>query len=163
MGNSPNLGVETLIKKSLSYCVEKSSIKDTKEAEERIRNNDGAANSTFRYALGKGICEQLALYYGEIKACYLFGSSLSDTANVTSDIDLIIEVTRKSSALSNFVAQLDKRILDYYKANMNGSAKGILKMLDIYFVDDTDIRDRRGFASIIQSTHSPPIKIVERK
>lgn len=157
-----NHQIGPLIRRSLEYCVKKSSSVDTREVEEKIRNNHGASNSTFRYALAKEICRQLALDHEEIEACYLFGSSLTDAANVTSDIDLVIKVTQKSKELENSVIQIDRRILNYYKRNMNGSAKGLLKMLDVYFVDDSDIRDRIGFATVISSTHSPPIRICER-
>jgi predicted nucleotidyltransferase len=162
-GNGLNRKIGPLIRRSLEYCVKKSSSVDAREVEEKIRNNHGASNSTFRYALAKEICRQLVFDHEEIEACYLFGSSLTDAAKITSDIDLVIKVTRKSKTLENSVVQIDKRILNYYKRNMNGSAKGIRKMLDVYFVDERDIQERRGFATVIQSTHSPPIKIVERK
>jgi predicted nucleotidyltransferase len=161
-GNIVNSAAGSLIRRSLEYCVEKSSSVDTKEVEEKIRSNHGVSNSTFRYALAKEICKQLALSYEGIEACYIFGSSLSDTATITSDIDLIIKVARKSHTLRNSVNTLDKKILDYYKKNMNGSAKGLLKMLDVYFIDDDDVRNRCGFASVISSTHSPPIKIFDK-
>ena len=157
-----NFDTEILFKRSLEYCAEKESTTNTKDIEERIRNNNAVTNRNFRYALGKEICNCLASNYDEIESCYIFGSSLSDTARIASDIDLLIKVARKSKELKTAIAKIDRQILGYYKKNMNGDAKGLIKLLDVYFIDDIDVRNCIGFASLIFSIHTPPIKVVEK-
>lgn len=154
--------IEGMINRALQFCVEKSSTKDTASVERLIQENDRWANSTFRYALGKEICKFLSQSYEEIESCYIFGSSLSDTAHIASDIDLVIEVKSNSKELREEVSKLDSQVLNYFKSRLNGKAKGLNNFLDVYFVDDTDIKKRRGFGTVVSSLHTPPIKILGR-
>jgi predicted nucleotidyltransferase len=156
------LKIKDVVNKALKFCVEKSSAENTTVIKNLIQENDGAVNSTFRYALGKEICRFLCKKYEEIDSCYMFGSSLSDTAKITSDIDLIIKVKRKSRKLTRVISGLDSKVLNYFKSNMNGNAKGLKKILDVYFVDALDVKRKIGFGSVVSSLHTPPIKIVEK-
>lgn len=156
------MNVESMIDRAMQFCIEKHWIKDQGKIRELIVEGDGWTNSTFRYALAKEICKLLFNKYGEIKACYVYGSSLTNNARTTSDIDIILWVDHKSKKLIGAIEQLDLKISRCYKALLNHKVDKMDGILDIHLVNDIDVKKNRGYGIVVTAIHTPPIKIMER-
>ena len=123
--------IRELVQKALDFCVEKNTcLKNRKTVVNMLLQEDNWVHSTFRYALGRKICEHLGIYCGELEEIYLTGSTLDDRAGFTSDVDLIVNVRENSRALIDTLRRLDNDIMIYYRSLLGERARGMHRILD---------------------------------
>lgn len=152
------MAVRTLMHEALLFC--------RKMADKRasctildLRQGNRRAHSTLRYAIARIISNHMASISGVIKAVYVFGSTMEDKADKVSDIDMIVIVKKKDKFLDKFFKGIDSALLYEYKKLVGNGTSKLKKFLDINVVDENDLADRTGYASVINSMHKPAVKI----
>lgn len=146
-----------LIKEALRFCREKANGRASGIL--GLRRGDEWTHSTFRYGLARQISNHLLNNYHEIKAVYIFGSTLEDKANSTSDIDIILVAQKKNKPLLCWIKRLKLDILQAYKKLVGDGTADLKDLLDINIVDEKGFRNKKGYASLINSLYTPAIKI----
>ncbi|OIN96967.1 hypothetical protein AUJ66_04795 [Candidatus Desantisbacteria bacterium CG1_02_38_46] len=146
-----------LIKEALQFCQEKASWRVSGISD--LRRGDKWTHSTFRYGLARQISNHLLNNYREIKAVYIFGSTLEDRAGSTSDVDLILVVQKKNELLLHYIRKLKAEVLRAYKKLAGNGTAGLTDLLDVNIVDDEELKQKKGCASLIDSIYTPAIKI----
>lgn len=122
-----------------------------------LRSGDPWAHSLFRYALAQELCLYLAQLCPSIRRVYVYGSTVDNRAGPSSDVDIIVWVRRKLSALDNLLWQLDALLLRGYRAL--AGCRGPRTLFDFHVVDDTDVLETRDYGSLIRSLWIAPIPL----
>jgi len=148
----------SLIREALRFCREKANGRASWVISD-LRSGDSQVHSVFRYALAGEISRHLAGHFDEIKAAYLFGSAAKDSAGTMSDLDIIFVTRRKNKNLSHAVEELNSQVLRGYKKLIGNNASAMNNLLDINIVNEKDVKNKKGYASLINSIHMPALKI----
>ena len=142
-----------MFEESLNSCVIKSYFKNIEEIIEALKQDNKKIHSDFRYWLAKGIVSELGKING-LRAAYIHGSSLKDTAGMFSDIDLFLDVEDKQKCQKK-LSEIEKEAVSAYSSLIEKEfPNSALPFLDFQFVNQQYI------SSLI---HEPPIKIWEVK
>lgn len=153
--------VHEIFREACSYSARKLRLSD-QEVVKRLQNGCPSAHGYFRYSLAR----QLASYLGDvddkIKAAYLFGSSLGEELQPTSNINILFWVTQQSPALSSLLDWFESQFLAEYKRLLGTGVHGIDAFLDTHLITDKDVEQKIGYASLVNSLHAPALKIWER-
>jgi hypothetical protein len=119
----------------------------------------------FRTGLARYLGEYLGSVDSNVKQVYLCREELAPedlagtrTVSATSHFMLIIWVIRKTAALQSLVVELDYAVTREYK-NLTSSTRGVDSVLEVHFVDDEEVENRRGFAALINSIHKPATRV----
>jgi len=147
---------------SLSYCSEKCYY-SRRQVLQLLRRNCPTVHSRVRYAVAREFGRYLGENYGDVRAVYVYGSTMQDKAGKTSDIDLIILVTQKTANLVQLIRQLNEKLMDQYRYLLDDSTLPLHCMLDAHIVDDSDVVSRQGYGTVISSIFNPPTKIWGRE
>ncbi len=130
---------------------------------EALRGGDPWAHSLFRYALAQEFSNYLARLCPEIRRVYVYGSTVDNRAGPASDVDLLVWVQRKTTALESLLWRLDAILLRGYRA-LTGFV-GPHNLFDFHLVDDEEVEARRGYGAVVSSlwTAPVPLQLPERK
>jgi predicted nucleotidyltransferase len=143
--------VNNVMESAMAFTVKRSS-----ESEDvitkKIKSNDEWMNSTYRYALGKAIADSLRTN-PEFNNLYLFGSVVSDSARLTSDINMLLHVDADKEDFEAWVALLDEELTKNFKEKFNAGS-GFLTLVNCHVITNDDVNKRAGYASMLSSTHS---------
>lgn len=131
------------------------------ELREALRAGDPWAHSSFRYALAQELCDYLRDLGPMLKAAYVYGSVMEHRARPASDLDIVLWVGRKSEAAVSLVGLLDRLAVICYREACPGASPR--RLFDAHLVDDTDVRDRRGYGAVINSLHTSPVCLWRRE
>jgi len=159
--------VKTMMEEALEFCTNKAGLDGREQAIECLLNGDCAVHGYLRYCLAKRLGEYLGSVDDTIKAIYFYeyeyGTSPEDlveeTTHLTSGINLIVWVDRKTAALSSVATSLDRALVEEYKRLVAPKADKLRYMLDAQFVDDKEVESRTGYGALISSIYTPPIRI----
>ncbi len=133
---------------------------------ELLQNGDIKTHSMFRYVLSRKFCIIMRNLGYPFLSGYVYGSTVSDSARSSSDIDLIIllddklnqqEIKRFARAISVFTGYIKN---SYEKLIFNGN-KCLGNFLDVHLVFTRDVKLRRGYGSVVNSLHIPALKVFE--
>ncbi|MGD2048125.1 MAG: hypothetical protein PVH03_01450 [Chloroflexota bacterium] len=117
--------------------------------------------------LAKGVGDLLTQYDEQIKEVYLFEpdanpdleSSISDNGNLDATVHLLLLVGTPSAALESLITALDRALTQGLKDLEIPVYAEYRSVLDIVPITDEDVRMRRGFAVLLTSIFTPPIRI----
>ena len=152
--------IRELVQKALDFCVEKNTCLKNKEGVvNMLLQEDNWVHSTFRYALGRNICEHLGIYCGELEEIYLTGSTLDNRAGFTSDVDLVVKVRGDSRALIDTLRRLDSDIMIYYRSLLGERVREMRRILNAEFVP---LRGDESFVKKKRRLFHPPLLIWRR-
>ena len=115
--------------------------------------------------LAKGVGDLLAQNDEQIKAVYLFEpdanpdleSSFFDYLDAT--VHLLLLVGTPSAALESLITVLDRALTRDLKELEIAVYANYPSVLDVVPITDEDVRMRRGFAALLTSIFTPPIRI----
>lgn len=131
---------------------------EVSEVVRQLREGDGRSHADIRVAIARLVDAALHPGHPELRAIRLFGSSCDAEAKVGSDIDLVVHVTDKSAAVLSTLDALDREISRAFRQLVDGLPPGF-RLFDIHVVDDSDVRARRGYSSVLTSVHAPGLRL----
>lgn len=157
-----SLDIAHTFSEAIDYCAKKKEGRSAEEVLQLLAQGDRWAHSTFRYALTTQVCQYLSRLGTVVRSVYIFGSSMSDGAKPTSDIDIIIWVNERSDAIAFLLDRLNLFISTYYRGLFADRASRMRRMFDIHLVDDQEVKARVGYGAVLGSLHTRPVKIWAR-
>ena len=121
------------------------------------------AHSRLRYALAKGISRYLGSMDDNLESVYVYGSTMSDNAGCSSDIDLIVKVKSKEGKTRRALEILDTYLRVSYKILLADDDLPMKCMLDVQIIDQNDIEQKINYGSVISSRTIAPVKVWSRE
>jgi hypothetical protein len=151
---------DDMIERALASCADESLDGDIYSLHQILAQGD----EEYRGAFNEHLAVQVAEYIGQVdktvKAVFHFAGRESSrppveertaTPSKPSGIHLIVWVERKSAALSALIETLETvLIISLQKSGLDGnSGEGFI--LDVNLVDDVEVRQRRGFGTLVEN------------
>jgi predicted nucleotidyltransferase len=143
--------VNHLITSAFDFCAKRSET-DVKEIKNQMKAGSLWANSTFRYALAKGI-RSLLKNDTNFHDLYLFGSVMEDQARLTSNINMVLHVGELKEAYETWILALNENLVNTFRSEFE-VADGFVTMLDCHVVTDEEVSRRAGYGSMLASISS---------
>lgn len=109
----------------------------------------------WRHYMAEEIAKQMDMEAYHVKGIYLFGSTNNCTARLNSDIDLIIHFEGNEDQKKQLMTWLDGWSMALSKMNFLNTGYKSDGLLDIHFINDKDIEDKKSYASKINSVYDP--------
>ena len=122
----------------------------------RLEEGDRKMHSTFRYGLAKGLSCYLANLGPVFREVYVYGSSIKESSNPTSDIDVIVVVERRRDEIANLLKRLDVSLTAHFR-HLIGLERDPISLLDIHVIDRTEKAERSGYGAVVDGLHTRPI------
>lgn len=122
----------------------------------RLEEGDCGMHSTFRYGLAKGLSYYLASLGSIFHEVYVYGSSISESSNFASDIDVIVVVERRRDEIVNLLKRLNLSLTSHYR-RLIGLERDPVSLLDVHVIDRTEQAERSGYGAVIGGLHTRPI------
>jgi len=160
---------DQMVESAVAFCARKTSANDTDRALEMLRQGRCDVCEYLRYSLARQIGDYLGRMDPAIKAVYLCepesgegdGPATNSPARA-SGISLIAWVARKTAALSVLAAALETNLAHSRRAIGCPKAGPACYFLDVHMIDDADLRDRRGYAALLDGLHVRPLEVWTR-
>lgn len=153
--------VREIFREACSYCAGKMRLSE-QEVATRLQSGCPNAHSYFRYSLVRELTAYLQKVDDKLQAVYLFGSSLEEYVQLTSNINILFWVTQHSPALDSLLSWFEARFLEEYKRLLGTQVQRMSTLLDTHVITDDDVAHKVGYASLVGSMHKPALKIWER-
>ena len=124
----------------------------------------------FKHALAIEIAQVIAFNDQRVQAVFLFEESTNpdaETEDYLSSIDFTIHllafVTAGSAAFESYVASLDRALTEVLNELPSNDLFRRSSFLTVLPVTEKDVAQSRGYATLLSSIYSRPLKIWERK
>lgn len=159
MIDTPSLLLGPKVQGLFARALEKAKARGFGEEEliRALRSGDPWAHSLFRYALAQELCTYLAGICPGIRRVYVYGSTAENRAGPASDVDLILWVQKKSTALESLLWRVDALLLQGYRALTGFSSPRSL--FDFHIVDDEEVAERKGYGAVVNSVWTAPVPL----
>jgi len=122
-----------------------------------MKKNDEWTNSTWRYALAKAIAESLRNNSAVISLS-IVGSVVSDSARLTSDINLLLHTAEDKEEFETWIVALDKELTDLFRQRFELS-EGFLSLLNCHVFTNEEVTKRVGYAALLTTPHANVITL----
>ena len=159
--------VETIIEEALEYArLRISTIRQPQDLDILFQQHDFLC--TFKYGLADGIGQALGLYDENVLATYVFEPCLNpdietgEEIPTDSTINLILLVSSPTAGLEAFIASLDRALTQRLKELPFAPLAAFNSVLNTILVTKKDLEQGKGYAALITSIYTPPIKIWQR-
>jgi predicted nucleotidyltransferase len=152
------------VNRALDITMGKCGLASRKEVIGKLKEGDGCVHSYFRYHLIANICECISSRFKDVKAIYLFGSSLDHvptTLTCTSDINLVIHIGKVVVKDKALLEKVNKAVTEAYVKVLSLDCRQCFRLLDAHFIDDEAVQKGDGMANAVISLHHPGIKVWE--
>ena len=160
----PASTVESMMGKALKTSAHKMALSDTETLVSHLNKGNSMAINYFRYDVARELGEVLGKWDKNIKAVYFWDNDAASTAEesfqnkpVFSLIHMIIWSAKKTKALNALIEAIDRVIVQQFRG-LTGLTK-LENVLDIQIIDDEDVRNRTGYAALLNSIYQPPIQL----
>jgi predicted nucleotidyltransferase len=147
---------EKFVEEALGSCRSKANGKAS-GIMDHLHSGDAWAHSALRYCLARRISAYLRATCPEVKAVYIFGSTMDENAGITSDIDLLVVVKNRNRRLMRRITELKTAVLGAYKGLIGNGTSALGEILDISILEEKESAERTGYASLMHSVHSPAL------
>lgn len=157
--------VAKMIEEALSFCAAKTGAGAKEKALEALLRGDCSACGYVRYSLAKAIAQYLGSIDDTIRAIYFYEPEYAtddEMARLSSSINLLAWVARKSAALNSIVASLDTALMEERKSLLCSDATAECFSLDLKVVEDDEVRRCKGYGALVNSVFVRPTKVWER-
>lgn len=148
-----------MVSGALRFCLGKTGSGSASGVKKNLRAGDALAHSVLRYGLARQISDDLTSGPYGVSAVYVYGSTMEDRARATSDIDLLVIVRKKGPELLKHINELKPGILGAYKKLAGNAASGLRDILDVHIADEGEVRDKKGYASLVTSPFTPVLRL----
>lgn len=146
---------ETLFEQAIGLCCHRFGL-SADVILHRLEDGDHVMHSTFRYGIAKGLSLYLASLGCAFHEVYVYGSSVNESSNPCSDIDVIVVVERRRDEIGYLLKRLDLSITAHYR-RLLGLSVHPASLLDIQVIDRKEQAERSGFGAVIDGLHTRPI------
>lgn len=146
---------QSLFWESLGLCARRSGL-PVDRVLHLLDEGDREMHSSFRYGLAKGLSRYLAGLGTGFREIYVYGSSIGESANPASDIDVIIIVEKKRDEVMNLLKSLDLSLTSHYR-RLVGLEKTPASLLDIHVIERNKQDERTGPGAMFDGLHTRPI------
>lgn len=144
-----------LFEQALEVCSHRHGL-SAEEVLQRLEEGNCQMHSTFRYGLAKGLSRYLASLGSVFGEVYVYGSSIKESANPASDIDVIVVVERRRDEIANLLKRVDLSLTAHYR-QLIGLKRDPVSLLDIQVIDRIEQAERSGYGAVIDGLHTRPI------
>ncbi len=148
-----------MLELSLNYCREKMG---RKEVLGLLKNNNLDAIEYFRYCLATQIGSYLGKNSDAVKDVYLYSDTLDEEPTLTLPLMIIVHVEKNTAALESVLEVLQRTLLDEYRKMFSPITDNLAVLLNVCFVDETDLLNRKGLASCIGSLYMSTLRVWNR-
>jgi len=155
--------MEDALSKALDYCAEKLNLQGPQASLEKVRQGDQKALEYCHYRLAQEVAEALGAFDDNVWSVLLYEFEATPEDRAFGDrpealpIHLLVRVARKTSALSSFVAALDRVLVKKYTELVGPRRLG--HVLDVQVIDNSDVDSNRGLATLLYSLYNRPIQL----
>lgn len=153
-GDKHNLRIENAIE----FCIKKFK-KNRAEIIKMLQEGDCRVHSAFRYGIAKEVSLYLKKHIDGVVNVYLYGSTTTYEARMCSDIDMLVHIDTNQKEVEDVVKKLEKDVLSSYFKILCNKISLTLPLLDVHIIDTESIEKREGYAALVTSLSSPPLKI----
>jgi len=122
----------------------------------RLERGDCELHSSFRYGLAKGLSSYLGNLGTGFREIYVYGSSIGESANLASDIDVIIVVEKRRDEVVNLLKKLDVSLTSHYR-RLVGVTRTPVSLLDIHVIERNSQEECMGPGAMFDGLHTRPI------
>jgi len=122
----------------------------------RLEEEDRGMHSTFRYGLAKGLSCYLASLGSVFHEVYVYGSSIGESSNPASDIDVIVVVEKRRYEIVNLLKRLDLSLTSHYR-RLIGLKGAPTSLLDVHVIEEGEQAERSGYGAVVNGLHTRPI------
>ncbi len=146
------------IQKAIGFCAQRFK-KSKTETVRMLQEGNCYVHSTLRYAIAKEISAYLKDHVDGIKGVYLYGSTATNEARPCSDIDMLVHIDTDQKKVEEVTEKLERGVLRAYLKVLQDDIPLVLPLLDFHIIDTESIKKREGYAALVTSLSSPPLKI----
>ncbi|MFA5400700.1 MAG: hypothetical protein WC169_08750 [Dehalococcoidia bacterium] len=156
--------VDSVVNKALTISADKMHVGNIQALIECLKKGDPIACSYCHYNIAKELGKILGIWDKDIRAVYAYGYDDNTTAegccedvSPSSLIHMIIWAGRKTNALKALIESIDRAMVQVHRRLLG--LKDIEHVLDIQVIDDDDVKNRKGYAALLQSIYQTPVKV----
>ena len=123
----------------------------------------------FKYGLAYGVAEALAANDTQVQAVYTYDPTLNPDSESSEErpldamVHLLVVVKKPSAALEAFIAALDRAVTMGLKALPATPFAQCESVLDVRVITEKDVRLGLGYAAMLSSVFTPPLKVWQRE
>jgi len=162
--------VEEMLRSALAFSAERAELPTAGQARGKIAGGDCTVCEYLRYGLSKEIGQYLGNIDNSVQAVYAYEPEYAtgvlhlDSAGPGIDpgINLIVAVDRKNHALNSIVASLEDAVKAGVQDLLCSEANGSCFALDVKVVDGEELASRRGYAALVDSVYTAPMRLWDR-
>ena len=155
---------ESIVTAALEASAPKMGLSNAEVFVALLKQGDSTACNYYCYNIIKELGKLLGSWSKNIKAVYacsydeaVNGEDFYEKSAAFSLIHMIILVEQKSKALDALMDAVDSALVQQHR-HMLG-LKQLKHALDAQVIDDEDVKNRTGYAALIQSIYQPPIQV----
>jgi hypothetical protein len=156
--------MESVLTAALKASSEKKGISDTDTFLTFLKQRDAAAFNYYCYHIAKGLGEVLGSWSNNIRAVYACNydedipcEDSCEEKLAFFNVHLIIWAEQKSKALDSLLEAMDRSMVHWHRGLLGDNK--LQHILDAQIIDDEDMRNRTGYAALINSVYQPPIRV----
>lgn len=159
-----NDSVEEIINLSINDARQKSS-QFNQDKDVSILLQDKVFTDQLYYCLAENIAAEISKNDTSIESAYLFdpsanpGIECGDYLPIDPCLHLLLVVEKVSAGLDAYLSGLDRAITESIKKMPSPIYADIHSFLDVILVTQQDIEARKGYAALISSIYSPPLRV----
>jgi hypothetical protein len=153
---------EDAMHNALEFTMEKCRIQSREVALENLKEGDCCFHGYFRYYLIAYMCNCISPQIKDLEGVYLYGSSLIDKMDLTSDINIILHTKEHHADNQELLKKINLEISTRYRDTFSLEHSGQFNLIDYHFVNDSEVKGREGIATVIDSLENPALQIWER-
>lgn len=133
------------------------------DVEELLRRSDFV--DYFKYELAKGIAQVLAINDDNVLGVYVYDPNSPEDRDVEAEapinvaLNLIVKVARFSAALGALMTALELELIAHLKELPSPMFANCASILNANFVTEEDVQKGKGFAAMLSSMHTPPLRV----
>jgi len=157
--NVCNVAVEKALDETMRMC----GVASREKVIERLKHCEPCEMGYFRFYLIRYVTECIISRIKGLRGIYIFGSTVCDSAGLTSDMNVLLHVNKKDKATGKLMDEVNGMLTEDYKAVLGLRPKDCFRLLDVHFITDKDVKAGTGMARLLSSAHDPPIALWRRK
>jgi hypothetical protein len=146
-----------MLEQAADFCAKRLG-KTREEVQQGLQAGAPDVNSSFRYALAKGVWAYLSQLSCGLHRIYLYGSALSGDAGTCSDIDLVILVDRKLDQARTLLQRIDLSLTCSYRG-LIGCTEEPSSLLDVHLVDAEEEKQHSSYGAVPSSIEASPVRL----